>query len=86
MVLERVVDADNVGSAFVMLKPSAPTPSCSVLAVAILSIRNAIRTSSGAALMVLFAAAEPWPGALTVCERWLHDRCDDARRQRHRYW
>ncbi len=64
MVLERVVDADNVGSVFrnaeafgadaILLSPGCCDP----------LYRKAIRTSSGAALMVPFAAAEPWPGAL----------------------
>lgn len=64
VVLERVVDADNVGSVFrnaeafgadaVLLSPGCGDP----------FYRKAIRTSSGAALMVPFAAAEPWPEAL----------------------
>jgi tRNA G18 (ribose-2'-O)-methylase SpoU len=64
VVLERVVDADNVGSVFrsaeafgagaVLLSPGCADP----------FYRKAIRTSSGAALVVPFAAAEPWPGAL----------------------
>jgi tRNA G18 (ribose-2'-O)-methylase SpoU len=64
VVLERVVDADNVGSVFrsaeafgvdaVLLSPGCCDP----------FYRKAIRTSSGAALVVPFAAAVPWPGAL----------------------
>ena len=64
VVLERVVDADNVGSVFrnaeafgadaVLLSPGCADP----------FYRKAIRTSSGAALMVPFAAAAPWPDAL----------------------
>jgi tRNA G18 (ribose-2'-O)-methylase SpoU len=63
-VLERVVDADNVGSAFrsaeafgvdaVLLSPGCCDP----------FYRKAIRTSSGAALVVPFAAAAPWPDTL----------------------
>jgi tRNA G18 (ribose-2'-O)-methylase SpoU len=63
-VLERVVDADNVGSVFrsaeafgldaVLLGPGCCDP----------FYRKAIRTSSGAALVVPCAAAEPWPEAL----------------------
>ena len=63
-VLERVVDPDNVGSVFrsgeafgvdaVLLSPGCSDP----------FYRKAIRTSSGAALVVPFAAAEPWPDAL----------------------
>jgi tRNA G18 (ribose-2'-O)-methylase SpoU len=64
VVLERVVDADNVGSVFrsaeafgvdaVLLSPGCCDP----------FYRKAIRTSSGAALVVPFAAAAPWPDAL----------------------
>jgi tRNA G18 (ribose-2'-O)-methylase SpoU len=64
LVLERVVDADNVGSVFrsaeafgvdaVLLSPGCCDP----------FYRKAIRTSSGAALVVPCAAAEPWPDAL----------------------
>jgi tRNA G18 (ribose-2'-O)-methylase SpoU len=63
-VLERAVDADNVGSVFrsaeafgvdaVLLSPGCCDP----------FYRKAIRTSSGAALMVPSAAAAPWPAAL----------------------
>ncbi len=63
-VLERVVDPDNVGSVFrsaeafgvdaVLLNPGCGDP----------FYRKAIRTSSGAALVVPFAPAEPWPDAL----------------------
>ena len=64
VVLERVVDADNVGSVFrsaeafgvdaVLLSPGCCDP----------LYRKAIRTSSGAALVVPFAAAASWPAAL----------------------
>ena len=64
VVLERVVDADNVGSVFrsaeafgvdvMLLSPGCCDP----------LYRKAIRTSSGAALVVPFAAAAPWPAAL----------------------
>jgi tRNA G18 (ribose-2'-O)-methylase SpoU len=64
VVLERVVDADNVGSVFrsaeafgldaVLTSPGCCDP----------FYRKAIRTSSGAALVVPFAAAAPWPDAL----------------------
>jgi tRNA G18 (ribose-2'-O)-methylase SpoU len=64
VVLERVVDVDNVGAVFrnaeafdadaVLLSPGCGDP----------FYRKAIRTSSGAALMVPFASAEPWPDAL----------------------
>ena len=41
--------------------------------------RKAIRTSSGSALMVPFASAEPWPDALdTVRSRRFRDRGDHA--------
>jgi tRNA G18 (ribose-2'-O)-methylase SpoU len=63
-VLERVVDADNVGSVFrsaeafgvdaVLLSPGCCDP----------FYRKAIRTSSGATLVVPCAAAAPWPDAL----------------------
>jgi tRNA G18 (ribose-2'-O)-methylase SpoU len=64
VVLERVIDADNVGSVFrsaeafgvdaVLTSPGCCDP----------FYRKAIRTSSGAALVVPFAAAAPWPDAL----------------------
>ncbi len=64
VVLERVVDADNVGSVFrgaeafgvdaVLLSPGCCDP----------MYRKAIRTSSGAAFVLPFAAAAPWPEAL----------------------
>jgi tRNA G18 (ribose-2'-O)-methylase SpoU len=63
-ILERVIDADNLGSVFrsaeafavdaVLLSPGCCDP----------FYRKAIRTSSGAALVVPCAAAEPWPEAL----------------------
>ena len=63
-ILERVVDADNVGSVFrsaeafgvdaVLLSPGCCDP----------FYRMAIRTSSGAVLVVPFAEAAPWPDAL----------------------
>ena len=68
-VLERVIDPDNVGSVFrsaeafgidaVLLSPGCGDP----------FYRKAIRTSSGAALVVPFAAAEPWPDALDELRR-----------------
>jgi tRNA G18 (ribose-2'-O)-methylase SpoU len=64
VMLERVVDPDNVGSVFrnaeafgagaVVLSPGCCDP----------LYRKALRTSSGAAFMVPFASAEPWPDAL----------------------
>ena len=63
-ILERVSDADNVGSVFrsaeafgvdaVLLSPGCCDP----------FYRKAIRTSSGAALVVPWATAEPWPDGL----------------------
>ena len=65
-VLERIGNADNVGSIFrtaaalgadaLLLGPACADP----------LYRKAIRTSMGAALSMPFAAATPWPGAL--CE------------------
>jgi tRNA G18 (ribose-2'-O)-methylase SpoU len=64
VVLERVGDADNVGSVFrsaaalgaeaVLLGPGCADP----------LYRKAIRTSMGAALTMPFSVATPWPGAL----------------------
>lgn len=64
VLLERVADADNVGSVFrsaeafgvdaVLLSPGCADP----------FYRKAIRTSAGAAFVVPFAAAAPWPDAL----------------------
>lgn len=64
VVLERVSNADNVGSiirsaaAFgtdaVLLDPTSTDP----------LYRKAIRTSMGAALVMPFARMDPWPGAL----------------------
>ena len=64
VVLERVANADNVGGVFrnaaafgagaVLLDPVSTDP----------LYRKAIRTSMGAALIVPFARAEPWPDAL----------------------
>ena len=66
VVLERIGNADNVGSVFrnaaalgadaVLLGPACADP----------LYRKAIRTSMGAALSMPFAAATPWPG--TLCE------------------
>jgi len=73
VVLERVANADNVGSIFrnaaafgvdaVLLGPSCTDP----------LYRKAIRTSIGASLVVPFATAEPWPEALVELGRdgWL---------------
>ena len=65
VALERVGNADNVGTSFrcaaafgidgVLLGPGCADP----------LYRKAIRTSMGAALQVPFATAEPWPDALT---------------------
>ena len=64
VVLERAVDADNVGSVFrsaeavgvdaVLLSPGCCDP----------FYRKALRTSSGSALVVPFAEAGPWPVVL----------------------
>ncbi len=66
VVLERLSDADNIGSIFrtaealgangILLSPGCCDP----------FYRKAVRTSSGATLMVPFATAEPWPDALDV--------------------
>jgi tRNA G18 (ribose-2'-O)-methylase SpoU len=66
VVLERVADADNVGSVFrnaeafgvdaVLLSPGCCDP----------YYRKAIRTSSGAALVVPSATASPWPDAIDL--------------------
>ena len=66
VALERLGDADNVGSvfrgaaalgaAFVLLGPGCADP----------LYRKAIRTSMGAVLSLPYAHAEPWPAALTV--------------------
>lgn len=63
-ILERVSDADNVGAVFrsaeafgvdaILLSPGCCDP----------FYRKAIRTSSGAALVVPWATVEPWPDAL----------------------
>ena len=64
VVLERVMNADNVGGIFrnaaafgadaVLLDPASLDP----------LYRKAVRTSMGAALLVPFARPTPWPGAL----------------------
>jgi tRNA G18 (ribose-2'-O)-methylase SpoU len=64
IILERLGNADNVGSIFrsaaafgvdgVLLGPACADP----------LYRKAIRTSMGAALAIPFAHAEPWPAAL----------------------
>jgi tRNA G18 (ribose-2'-O)-methylase SpoU len=64
VILERIANADNVGSIFrnaaafgadaVLLGPSCTDP----------YYRKAIRTSMGAVLTLPFAAADPWPGVL----------------------
>jgi len=64
VILERVVDPDNVGAVFraceafgvdaVLLSPGCADP----------FYRKAIRTSSGAALVVPFSQAASWPDAL----------------------
>jgi len=63
-ILERVIDPDNVGSVFrnaeafgvdaVLLSPGCGDP----------FYRKALRTSSGAALVVPAGVAEPWPDAI----------------------
>jgi len=72
VVLERVGDADNVGAIFrsaaalggdvVLTGPACADP----------LYRKAIRTSMGAALILPFADADPWPAALTAlkAEGW----------------
>lgn len=73
IVLERVANADNVGSVFrnaaafgmqgVLLGPSCADP----------LYRKAIRTSMGASLFLPFAHAEPWPDLLgTLRGRGVH--------------
>ncbi|MSO46151.1 MAG: RNA methyltransferase [Acidobacteria bacterium] len=69
VVVERVANADNVGGVFrnaaafgagaVLLDPTSTDP----------LYRKAIRTSMGAALLVPFARAQPWPGALLELQR-----------------
>ena len=66
VVLERVGNADNIGSVFrnvaalagaaggVLLGPACADP----------LYRKAIRTSMGGVLVVSYARADPWPGAL----------------------
>lgn len=64
VVLERVANADNVGGVF---RNAAAFGADAVLldAVSIDPLyRKAIRTSMGAALLVPFARAEPWPAVL----------------------
>lgn len=66
VVLERVVDPDNIGFVFrsaeafgveaILLNPGCGDP----------FYRKAIRTSSGAALVLPFATAAPWPEALDL--------------------
>lgn len=68
VALERVVDADNVGSVFrcaegfgvdaVLLSPGCCDP----------LYRKAIRTSSGATLMIPFGTGEPWLDAIDRCK------------------
>ena len=69
VVLERIGDADNVGSVFrsaaafgvgaVLLDPACTDP----------LYRKAIRTSMGAALLVPFARIDEWPRALSDLAR-----------------
>ena len=69
IALERIADADNVGSVFrsaaafgvdaVLLDRTCTDP----------LYRKAIRTSMGAALSMPFAEAEPWPDALSQLAR-----------------
>lgn len=72
VVLERVGDADNVGSIFrnsaafavdaVLLGPACADP----------LYRKAIRTSMGATLLMPFGAVDAWPGALCELDRAGH--------------
>lgn len=65
LVLERVANADNVGGVF---RNAAAFDASAVLLDAASTdplYRKAIRTSMGAALVVPFARAEPWPQMLT---------------------
>jgi tRNA G18 (ribose-2'-O)-methylase SpoU len=64
VVLERVANADNVGGVF---RNAAALGADAVLLDSVSTdplYRKAIRTSMGAALLVPFARAEPWPGVL----------------------
>ena len=64
VVLERVANADNVGGVF---RNAAAFGAGGVLLDTVSTdplYRKAIRTSMGAALVVPFARAEPWPGVL----------------------
>jgi tRNA G18 (ribose-2'-O)-methylase SpoU len=64
LVMERVGDADNVGSIF---RSAAALGTCGVLlgpGCADPLYRKAIRTSMGASLSLPFAEATPWPGML----------------------
>lgn len=64
VVLERVANADNVGGVF---RNAAAFGAAGVLLDSVSTdplYRKAIRTSMGAALVVPFARAEPWPGVL----------------------
>jgi tRNA G18 (ribose-2'-O)-methylase SpoU len=73
IALERIANADNVGSVFrsaaafgadaVLLERTCTDP----------LYRKAIRTSMGAALTVPFATAEPWPDVLHDLARGLPD-------------
>ena len=72
IALERIANADNVGSVFrsaaafgvdaVLLERTCTDP----------LYRKAIRTSMGAALTVPFATAQPWPDVLRqlACDGW----------------
>ena len=69
VILERISDPDNVGSAFrnaaafgleaVLLDPACADP----------LYRKAIRTSTGATLRIPFARVPEWPGALRQLDR-----------------
>jgi tRNA G18 (ribose-2'-O)-methylase SpoU len=69
VILERIGDPDNVGSAFrnaaafgvetVLLDPASADP----------LYRKAIRTSMGATLRIPFARVSEWPGALRELDR-----------------
>jgi tRNA G18 (ribose-2'-O)-methylase SpoU len=64
VVLERVADPDNVGAVFRCAEAFGADAVLVSAGCADPFYRKGIRTSSGAALVVPFAAAEPWPEAL----------------------
>jgi tRNA G18 (ribose-2'-O)-methylase SpoU len=64
VVLERVVDPDNIGAVFRCAEAFGADAVLVSAGCADPFYRKAIRTSSGAALVVPFASAEPWPDVL----------------------